>query len=72
MNEINEKIANYESHLRDAERDIESALKAICPLCGSEELGEIRNSLRDALGLVQFNICGTFKLYDNPDIKIAG
>ena len=68
MNEINEKIANYESHLRDAERNLERALQSICSLCGSSELGEIRKTLGDALGLVQFNICGTFKLYDNPDV----
>ena len=69
MNEINEKVAEYESHLRDAERNIERALQAICSLYGSPELGEIHKTLGDALGLVQFNICGTFKLYDNPEIK---
>lgn len=69
MNEINEKVAEYESHLRDAERNIERALQAICSLYGSSELGEIHKTLGDALGLVQFNICGTFKLYDNPEIK---
>ena len=68
MNEINEKIANYESHLRDAERNLEAALQAICPLCGSSKLGEVRKTLGDALGLVQFNIHGTYKLYDNSDI----
>ena len=68
MNEINEKIANYESHLRDAERNLEAALREICPLCGSYELGEIRKTLGDALDLVQSNIRGTFKLYNNPDI----
>ena len=71
MNEINEKIANYESHLRAVERNLETALQAICPLCGSSKLGEIRKTLSDALDLVQFNICDTFKLYDNPDIKIC-
>jgi len=71
MNEINEKVAEYESHLRDAERNIECALQAICSLYGSSELGEIRKTLGDALGMVQFNICGTFKLYDNPDIKVG-
>ena len=69
MNEINEKIANYESHLRDAEPNIERALQSICSLHGSSKLGEIRKTLSDALGLVQINIYGTFKLYDNPEIK---
>jgi hypothetical protein len=69
MNEINEQVANYESHLRDAERNIERALQSICSLYGSSELGEIRKTLGDALGVIQFNICGTFKLYDNPEIK---
>jgi hypothetical protein len=69
MNEINERVANYESHLRDAEKNIEQALQAICSLGGSPKLGEVRKSLGDALGLVQFNICGTYQLYDNPEIK---
>ena len=71
MNEdINTKIAEYEDSLRDAERAIESALQAICPLGGVEELGNIRKSLNEALSLVTFNIHGTYRLYDNPDIKV--
>ena len=70
MNEnINTKIAEYEDSLRDAERAIESALQAICPLGGVEELGNIRKSLNEALGLVTLNIHGAYRLYDNPDIK---
>ena len=69
MNEINEKVATYESHLREAERNIENALKSICSLYGSPELGDVHKTLNEALALVQYNICGTFKLYDNPDIK---
>jgi hypothetical protein len=68
--EVNAKVAEYEEHLRAAERDIERALQAVCPLRG-EALAEVRKSLGDALGLVQFNIRGTFKLYDNPDIEVA-
>ena len=68
-NEINEKVATYETHLRDAERNIENALKSICSLYGSPELGDVRTTLKDALAMVQYNICGTFKLYDNPEIK---
>lgn len=69
--DINNKVATYESHLREAEHNIEDALKSICSLRGSKELNDIRKSLKDALGLVQYNICGTFKLYDNPDINIC-
>lgn len=70
MDEINERVANYESHLRDAEKSIEQELDAISSLHGSPKLEEVRKTLGEGLSMVQFNICGTFMLYDNPEIKV--
>lgn len=70
MNEINEKVANYESHLRDAERNIERALQSICDVCGTG-LNEVHKDLYAALELVRAKIHGTYKFYDNPDLKIV-
>lgn len=59
----NDKVAEYEAHLRDAERDIETALRAICPLTG-EEVNEVRYNLQyKALEEVQNAIRGVYKLY---------
>ena len=71
MNDINETIATYEANLRDAERNIEKALQTIYDLYGDPEITKVRKTLNEALEMVQDNICGTFKLYDNPDIKRA-
>ena len=60
---MNEKIAEYESKLRDAERAIEAALQAICPLTG-EEVNRARYNLQyKALEEVQNAIRGVYKLY---------
>ena len=60
---MNEKVAEYESKLRDAERDIEAALQAICPLTG-EEVNRARYNLQyKALEEVQNAIRGVYKLY---------
>ena len=71
MNDINETIATYEANLKDAERSIEKALQSICDLYGDSEITEVRKTLNEALTMVQHNLCGTFKLYNNPDIKRA-
>ena len=68
--EINAKVTEYEEHLRAAERDIERALQVVCPLHGGA-LAEVRRTLGEALAMVQYNLCGIFKLYDNPDIEVA-
>ena len=67
-NQINEKIANYESHLRDAAKHIDKAINEISSLSGSSELADIRKNLGDALAVVQFTIRGIYRLYDNPEI----
>ena len=69
--DINDKIAEYETHLREAERELEKALDAIYDLYGTAKLGEARKAIGEAAGLVQFTLRGTFQLYDNPDIKRA-
>jgi hypothetical protein len=69
MNKINEKVATYETHLRMAACNIENALKSICSLYGYSKLEDVRKTLYEALSMVQYNICGTFKLYDNQEIK---
>ena len=71
MNDINETIATYEANLRDVERAIEKALQTIYDLYGDSEITKVRKTLNEALEMVQDNIWGTFKLYDNPDIKRA-
>ena len=71
MNDINDIIATYEANLKDAERSIEKALQSICDLYGDSEITEVRKTLNEALTMVQHNLCGTFKLYNNPDIKRA-
>ena len=59
----NERIAQYESHLRDAERSIEAALRTICDLTG-EEVNTFRYKLNyKALTEVQDAIRGTYRLY---------
>lgn len=71
MNDVNEKVAEYESKLRDAERAIEAALQAICPLAGAE-IGVVRYNLQyKVLPEVQKAIRGTWNLYDNPEVEIA-
>ena len=72
MDKINEAIATYETHLREAERELEKALDAIYDLYGSAKLGEYRKAIGEASGLVQFTIRGTYQLYDNPNIRVAG
>jgi hypothetical protein len=58
----NQAVAEYESNLRDAERSVEKALQAICPLTGEEVsnarlnvdykvLVNIQNAIRDAYKL---------------------
>ncbi len=60
---MNAKVAEYEARLRDAERDIEAALQAICPLTG-EEVNKVRYNLQyKALEEVQTAIRGAYKLY---------
>ena len=71
MNDINETIATYEANLKDAERSIEKALQSMCDLYGDSEITAVRKTLNEALTMVQHNLCGTFKLYNNPDIKRA-
>ena len=71
MNDINDTIATYEANLKDAERSIEKALQSICDLYGDSEITAVRKTLNEALTMVQHNLCGTFKLYNNPDIKRA-
>lgn len=59
----NDKIAEYESHLREAERNLEKALQAICSLTG-EDIGEARYNVQyKALEEVQNAIRGVYKLY---------
>ena len=59
----NVRIDKYESNLRDAERDIEAALQAICSLTG-EEIGQARYTLQyKALDEVQNAIRGAYRLY---------
>ena len=68
MNEkVNAKVAEYESHLRSAERAVEEAAQAICSLRGNLP----RRELNDALEGIQELIRGTWRLYDNPEIEIA-
>ena len=69
--DINDKIAEYETHMREAEREIDKALEAICALYGSVDVGEARKAAGEAQGMVQHAIRNTYKLYDNPDIKGA-
>lgn len=69
MTDINDTIATYEANLRDAERDIEKALQSICDLYGDGQLTEVRKTLNEALAMVQYNLGGTYQLYDNPNIK---
>ena len=69
MNDINDIIATYEANLRDAERDIETALQSICDLYGDAKITEVRKTLNEALAMVQYNLGGTYLLYDNPNIK---
>ena len=70
MNEkVNAKVAEYEEHLRAAERDIEKACQAICPLCGSD-INSVRESMFTALDIIQERIQKTWRLYDNPEIEI--
>lgn len=71
MNDINDTIATYEANLRDAKRNIEKALQSICDLYGDPKITEVRTTLNEALAMVQYNICGTFRLYTNPAIKRA-
>lgn len=71
MNDINDTIATYEANLRDIERAIEKALQTICDLYGDSEITEVRKTLNEALAMVQYNICGAFRLYTNPAIKRA-
>lgn len=71
MNDINDTIATYEANLKNAERNIEKALQSICDLYGDSEITEVRKTLNEALAIVQHNLCGTYMLYDNPDIKLA-
>ena len=59
----NGKIAEYENHLREAERAIELALQSICSLTG-EDVNSARYNLQyKALEEVQNAIRGTYKLY---------
>lgn len=60
---MNEKVAEYEARLRDAERDIEAALQAICPLTGDEANRARYNLQYKALEEVQNAIRGVYKLY---------
>ena len=67
MDEVNDKISEYEANLRDAERAIEKACQAICSLRGDFPHRE----LNETLDTVQELIRGTWRFYDNPDIEIA-
>lgn len=67
MNEVNEKIAEYEAHLRDAELAVEKAAQAICSLRGSLP----RYALSQTLEGIQALLRGAWQLYDNPDIEEA-
>lgn len=67
MDEINDRIAEYEANLRDAERAIEKACQAICSLRGDfphRELGIALENVQDA-------IRGCWRFYDNEEIEIA-
>lgn len=67
--DINDRIAEYETHLRAAEREMDKALETIYDLYGSVDLDEARKAAGEAQGMVQYAIRNTYKLYDNPDIK---
>ena len=71
MNDINDIIATYEANLKDAERRIEKAHQSMYDLYGDSEITAVRKTLNEALTMVQHNLCGTFKLYNNHDIKRA-
>lgn len=65
MNDIihNEKVAEYEANLRDAEKALEKAGQAICSLTG-DEVGSARYTLDyDILEKVQEAIRNTYRLY---------
>jgi hypothetical protein len=64
--EINEKVAAYETHLRDAERSVEKALQAICPLTGEEVSNARMDVSYKVLEGIQNAIRGTWKLYEDP------
>lgn len=65
--EVNAKVAEYEEHLRAAERALEKACQAICSLRGDFP----HRKLNETLDTVQELIRGTWRFYDNPDIEIA-
>lgn len=64
QSKVNEKIDEFEAALRKAEADIETALKAVCPLHGPVP----RYDLTKALEAVQEGIRGAWKLRNNPEI----
>lgn len=70
LNFINNIFGGSGSTLLAAEKSIEQALDAISSLHGSPKLEQVRKTLGEGLSMVQFNICGTFMLYDNPEIKV--
>lgn len=65
----NEAIDRYKRRLQAAERSIERAMQAICDLSG-DALSEDRRALDMALTRVGETIHSTWRLYDNPDIRL--
>ena len=67
MDVVNDRIAEYETNLRGAERAIEKACQAICSLRGPFPHKE----LNDTLVGIQELIRGAWRFYDNPEVEIA-
>lgn len=62
----NQAIAEYEANLRDAERSVEKALQAICPLRGEAVSNARMDVSYKVLEGIQNAIRGTWKLYEDP------
>ena len=63
----NEKVADYEAHLRNAEREMEKACQAICSLRGPFPHMELNAILEGIQELIR----GAWRFYDNPEVEIA-
>ena len=63
----NEMVVEYETHLLNAEREVEKACQAICFLRGPFPNIELNDTL---VGIDQL-IRGAWMLYNNPEVEIA-
>ena len=63
----NEKVAEYEASLRNAEKEVEKACRAICPLRGPFPHRELNDTLEGIRELIR----GAWRFYDNPEVEIA-